>query len=120
VASLPFDGKQVAEIWITAGQSLFAIAILTNFEISIREAVALFGLFISQVVAEFVVIRTVAEPLASTYSLYILYAYTAVYLVIGIALLAIRREELRWLFGKTTTTAREALGTSESGADHAD
>jgi cation:H+ antiporter len=120
VASLPFDGKQVAEIWITAGQSLFAIAILTNFEISIREAVALFGLFITQVVAEFVVIRTVAEPLASTYSLYILYAYTAVYLVVGVGLLAARRDELRWLFGKTTATAREALNTSESGVDHAD
>jgi cation:H+ antiporter len=120
VAALPFDGKQVAEIWITAAQSFFAIAILTNFEISLREAVGLFGLFITQVLAEFVVIRTVAEPLASTYSLYILYAYTAVYLLLGIALFATRRDELRWLFGRTRATAREAMGRSDAGVDHAD
>jgi cation:H+ antiporter len=120
VAALPFDGKQVAEIWITAAQSFFAIAILTNFEISLREAVGLFGLFITQVLAEFVVIRTVAEPLASTYSLYILYAYTAVYLLLGLALFATRRDELRWLFGRTKATAREAMGRSDAGVDHAD
>jgi cation:H+ antiporter len=120
VAALPFDGKQVAEIWITAAQSFFAIAILTNFEISLREAVGLFGLFITQVLAEFVVIRTVAEPLASTYSLYILYAYTAVYLVLGVVLFATRRDELRQLFGRTRATAREAIGASEPSADHAD
>jgi cation:H+ antiporter len=120
VASLPFDQKQVAEIWITAGQSLFAIAILANFEISMREAVALFGLFITQVVAEFVVIRTVAEPLAGTYSLTILYGYTVLYIVLGLALFATRRDDLRRLFGQTRATAREAIGSSEPSADHAD
>jgi cation:H+ antiporter len=120
VAALPFDQKQVAEIWITAGQSFFAIAILTNFEISIREAVALFGLFITQVVTEFVIIRTVAEPLAGTYSLYVLYGYTLVYLLLGLALFAGRRDDLLWLFGKTRDTARDAIGRSgprEAGAD---
>jgi cation:H+ antiporter len=120
IAPLPFDQKQVAEIWITAAQSFFAIAILTNFEISIREAVALFGLFITQVVAEFIIIRTVAEPLAATYSLYILYGYTVVYLLIGLALFAARRDELRWLFGRTRATAREAIGASEPSAEGAD
>ena len=120
VAALPFDEKQVAEIWITAGQSLFAIAILTNFEISIREAVVLFGLFITQVVAEFIIIRTVAEPLASAYSLYILYGYTVVYVLLALALFATRRDELRWLAGKTRATAREAIGPSDASAESAD
>jgi cation:H+ antiporter len=120
VAALPFDQKQVAEIWITAGQSFFAIAILTNFEISVREAVVLFGLFITQVVAEFVVIRTVAEPFASTYSLYMLYGYTVVYLLLALALFVSRRDDLRWLFGRTRATAREAISGTEASADHAD
>ena len=120
LSGLPFDHKQVAEIWITAAQSLFAIAILTNFEISVREAVGLLVLFISQVAAEFVVIQTYAEPLAETYSLAILYAYTAVYLLLGLYLFATRRDELRELFDRTVTTAREAIGASNASPDRAD
>jgi len=45
IGALPFDEKQQAEIWITAAQSFFAIGVLTNFEISVREAVVLLALF---------------------------------------------------------------------------
>ncbi len=51
--TLPFDSKQAAEIWITAAQSFFAIAILTSFEISTQEAIALLVLFTTQILAEF-------------------------------------------------------------------
>ena len=53
IGTLPCDSKQAAEIWITAAQSFFAIALLTNFEISVCEALALFLLFVTQVLAEF-------------------------------------------------------------------
>ncbi|QLH79651.1 sodium:calcium antiporter [Halosimplex rubrum] len=120
VGTLPFDGKQAAEIWITAAQSFFAIAILANFSISTREALALLALFASQVLAEFVVVQTVAEPAAAELSMAILYVYTAVYVVLGAALVVRRRESVRALFGRTVATAREAVGSESPRPDHAD
>ena len=105
---LPFDDKQAAEIWITAAQSYFALALLCNFEISVRESLVLFGLFISQVVVEFALIREwVAVPIDS-YEL--LLAYTALYLVAGTVLLIQRRRSLKLLFGLAADAARDALG----------
>jgi cation:H+ antiporter len=45
---LPIDAAQREELFLTAAQSAFAIAILANLSISIREALALFGLFWAQ------------------------------------------------------------------------
>jgi cation:H+ antiporter len=89
---------------------LFAIAILVNFEISVREALALLVLFLSQVLLEFAIIRGVALPLSS-YELLI--AYTGVYIVLGAALFVARRGELRGLFERTTGTITAALGGGE-------
>ena len=110
IGGLPIDEKQVAEIWITAAQSLFAIGILSNFEMSAREAVVLLVLFASQVIAEFYVIRTVAEPAATNISITILYVYTVVYMVLSVGLFVRHRESLRELLGRTATNAREAMG----------
>ncbi|WP_435078064.1 sodium:calcium antiporter [Halococcus sp. AFM35] len=112
IGGLPIDEKQVAEIWITAAQSLFALAILSNFEISGREAVALFVLFISQVIAEFYVIQTYTDPAQTNLSITILYVYTVVYMVLGLGLFVRHRESLRELLGRTVTNAREAVGGS--------
>jgi cation:H+ antiporter len=120
IGALPFDEKQQAEIWITAAQSFFAIAILTNFEISVREAIGLLVLFATQIIAEFYVIQTMAESQAHEISLLILYAYTVVYLVLGAVLFVQRRGEVRALFGRTISTAREAMGGQSSRPEHAD
>ena len=115
---LPFDQKQAAEIWITAAQSYFALAILCNFEISVREAIVLFGLFISQVVLEFVLIREwVALPFDS-YEL--LLAYTAIYLVAGTALFVQRRRSVKLLFGLAADAARTAMGRDTVHKEFAD
>jgi cation:H+ antiporter len=45
---LPVGPAQREELLLTAAQSLFAVAILVNLEISAREAVALSGLFLAQ------------------------------------------------------------------------
>ncbi|MGQ4554617.1 sodium:calcium antiporter [Halobellus sp. GM3] len=103
---LPFDFKQAAEIWLTAAQSFFAIAILVNFRISVREAVTLLVLFLSQVVIEFALIRLYPEALAEQYSIYLLLTYTAVYLVLGAGLLATRRRDLRRLARLTVANIR--------------
>jgi len=89
---LEFSFKQSAEIWLTAAQSFFALAILINFRISMREAVALLVLFVSQVGIEFLMIETIEVGLSTPD---LLLAYTAVYMVIGGVMFATRVEELR-------------------------
>jgi cation:H+ antiporter len=97
--ALEFDAKQAAEIWITAAQSLFAIALIINFEIDVREALVLFTLFISQVVMEFLVLRDILHlPIGD---IELLYAFTAVYLVLALGLLASRRDALVRLVADT-------------------
>jgi cation:H+ antiporter len=45
---LPVGAAQREELLLTAAQSLFAVAVLVNLEISVREAAALSGLFLTQ------------------------------------------------------------------------
>ena len=47
---LPMDTQQKQEIFLTGAQSVFAVAILANLSISVREALWLFGLFWAQFV----------------------------------------------------------------------
>ena len=114
---LPFEFKQAAEIWLTAGQSFFAIAILVNFRISVREALALLVLFISQVGTEFALIRLFPEAVAEQYSIYLLLAYTAVYIILGVGLLVYRRQHLRHL---TRVTMANIRGTPVPEPESAD
>jgi cation:H+ antiporter len=117
--TLPFDFKQRLEIWITAAQSFFALAILANFEISAREALALLVLFLSQVVFEFLVLRVAVLadlllgvlPAAGPEELshWTLVAYTVVYIVLGVALILKRRDHVAELVSLTQATARRAV-----------
>jgi cation:H+ antiporter len=77
---LPIVAQQREELFLTAAQSIFAVAILTNLSISLREAGMLFGLFWAQFVlgavvpdswhgAELVVVGVVYLLLAATYFL---------------------------------------------------
>jgi cation:H+ antiporter len=49
-SGLPLDALQREELFLTAAQSAFAVTVLANRSISVREALALFGLFASQFV----------------------------------------------------------------------
>ncbi|WP_135851827.1 sodium/calcium exchanger protein [Halorussus salinus] len=120
IGALPFDEKQQAEIWITAAQSFFALGVLANFEISVREAVVLLVLFVSQVAAEFWIIQTMADAQAHELSMLILYAYTAVYVVLGVGLFVARRDELRGIYDRTAANARNALPGGSEQVEHAD
>jgi cation:H+ antiporter len=93
--ALPFGEKQAAEIWLTAAQSFFALAILVNFRISVTEAVVLLALFLSQVLGEFAIIRLYPEAAAESLSITLLFAFTALYLVLGGALFARRFEDAK-------------------------
>ncbi|SEW17145.1 sodium:calcium antiporter [Natrinema salifodinae] len=104
---LAFDFKQSAEIWLTAAQSFFAIALLIRFEISVKEAVTLLTLFTSQVFLEFLIIRElVALPLSSTD---ILLAYSVIYIVLGTALFVRRRRAFARLIRRTAGTVGDAM-----------
>src|SRR5262245_65136510 len=50
VSGLPLDSLQREELFLTAAQSVFAVAVLVSRSISVREAWMLFGLFIAQFV----------------------------------------------------------------------
>jgi len=78
---LQFSQKQAGEIWLTAAQSFFAVTLLVNFEISVREALALLGLFALQFL-----------PLFQTFEGLML--FSGVYLLLGAAVLVRRRGDL--------------------------
>ncbi|MFC7047182.1 sodium:calcium antiporter [Halobacteriaceae archaeon GCM10025711] len=105
--ALPFDQKQAGEIWLTAAQSFFALALIVDFEISIREAVGLFVLFITQVATEFLLIRGVIELPVTNYEL--LLAFSAVYIALGAALFVVRREAVLRLTGRTKNVVVQAF-----------
>jgi cation:H+ antiporter len=110
--ALPFDQKQMGEIWITAAQSYFAVSILVNFEISVREALVLLVLFLSQVLIEFLVIRDVLVLPITTYEL--LLVFTGIYMVLGTVLFVARREAVASLVSSTAGTVNSAItGTPE-------
>jgi cation:H+ antiporter len=50
---LPIDAVQRDEIWVTAAQSAFAVAVLANRRISVGEAAWMFGLWLVQLVTKF-------------------------------------------------------------------
>ena len=50
LSGLPIDALQQEELFLTAAQSVFAVAVLTNRSISVREALALMALFLTQFV----------------------------------------------------------------------
>ncbi|MBI4497162.1 MAG: sodium:calcium antiporter [Chloroflexi bacterium] len=50
LGALPLDSHQIEEIVLTAAQSAFAIAILANLRVTLREATLLFVLFSTQLV----------------------------------------------------------------------
>jgi cation:H+ antiporter len=48
--ALPLDARQVAEVWLTAAQSLFGVAVLASLSLEMGEAALLALLFIAQLV----------------------------------------------------------------------
>jgi cation:H+ antiporter len=116
--ALPFDQKQSGEIWLTAAQSFFAISLLINFEISVREAIMLLVLFLSQVLSEFLLIREVLVLPISDYEL--LLVFTGLYLVLGTGLFAARRRAFGEILQDTAGTVSDAFSTGDDRPQGAD
>lgn len=58
---LPIDGMQQEEIFLTAAQSVFAVAVLSNRRISVMEAFGLLSLFMTQFVLGIVVDESIRD-----------------------------------------------------------
>lgn len=91
-AGLPLDARQHEEIFLTAAQSAFAIAVFINLKMSTKEAVALFILFATQL---FIPSREVRV------------GYAFVYTVLCISLLILHRRDV-------VTTVRAAIDVMRS------
>lgn len=85
-AGLPIDPVQREELLLTAAQSVFAVALVVTGRLTRTGAWALLGLFTAQFVAAW----TAPADLAGTVRLSI----AAVYLVLGVGLLVVRRRHL--------------------------
>ena len=83
---LPIIERQQNEVLLTAAQSVFAVAILMNLSMSVREGWALFVLFMSQ----FVLGAVLPEQWHNTK----LISFSIAYLVLGVGMLALGRKDL--------------------------
>ncbi|MFC7128967.1 sodium:calcium antiporter [Haloferax chudinovii] len=119
-APLPLDTHQMGELWLTAAQSYFAIAILVTFSISLREAVALLGLFLAQFVYS-VTGLAVTLPVPGLGAVTFdgptsLVGFSVVYLVIGTALFVRRRRQLAAVVKLSARRVRGDHGATEVSA----
>ena len=89
LSGLPVEAAQREELLLTAAQTVFAVALLVNLCISLREAFALFGLFWAQFI-----LGAVVPPSAKGLELLVL---SAVYLLLGVWLLFRKRGDFRHL-----------------------
>ena len=96
-ATLPLDGQQRSEVFLTSAQSLFALTVLLNFFISVREALALFGLFMAQFLTQMAI--NVLHPPGAAAEAQALHltevsqlAFSAIYIAMGLFIVLRSRE----------------------------
>ena len=89
--ALPLDARQSEEVLLTAAQSLFGLAILIDLRMSWKEAAALFSLFIIQLLLPSVEVR---------------YIISALYIILALPILALKRGELIKSFHTVTNLAK--------------
>lgn len=90
ISPLSFDARQSEEVFLTAGQSLFAVAILFSLSMNRWEAMLLAGLFLTQFVFTDTTVRL---------------GYAAAYTALALFILARDRSMLRPFFGAARDAA---------------
>ena len=99
---LPISAIQREELFLTAAQSFFAVAILSNLSLSLREAGYLFGLFWAQ----FIVGALVPESMHAAERI----GVGVLYLVLGVGYLLRDRRRMRLLVRDAFTASYAELG----------
>jgi cation:H+ antiporter len=83
--ALPLDGRQVAEVWLTAAQGTFGVVVLANLALELPEAFTLALLFTAQLVIGSLLRTTVHDPVAADQELtFFSLAYLALSVVFAI------------------------------------
>jgi cation:H+ antiporter len=98
---LPVETAQRQEVLLTAAQTVFAVALLVNLSISLREAFALFGLFWAQFI-----LGAIVPPSSKGTELLVL---SAVYILLGVWILARKFGDFRHLLRDGFRTPYEQL-----------
>lgn len=91
--TLPLDARQTEELFLTSAQSLFALALIANFNMTVREAILLLATF-------------AVQPFFPQREVRLFFA--AVYLVVGIALMVATPSRRRSLL-RVPQMIREAM-----------
>jgi cation:H+ antiporter len=91
LSPLPLDARQKEEIFLTASQSLFGLAVISNLRISFWEALALLVLFLAQFVYESVEMR---------------YALSFAYVALSIPIILKERNQIKLAFKQVAKTFR--------------
>lgn len=98
--ALALDARQIEEILLTAAQSLFAIAILVNLDMSLKEALLLLVLFATQLIFPDPTFR---------------FIYSGLYIILTIIILATDRQRLPAAW---RAIRRDVLGGQRNGGAH--
>ena len=106
---LPISDLQREELFLTAAQSFFAVAIMSNLTLSVREAGALFGLFWAQ----FILGAFVPESLHGTERI----AVAILYLVLGVGILVRDRQRIPRLVRDGFVASHDELASPSVGVD---
>ncbi|HYT27093.1 MAG TPA: sodium:proton exchanger [Actinomycetota bacterium] len=99
---LPIEAAQREELLLTAAQTVFAVAVLVNLSMSLKEAGAIFALFWAQ----FIIGALVPPSLHGVE----LVGLSAVYLLLGVALLVRHRSDFRTRLREGFRTPYDRLG----------
>jgi cation:H+ antiporter len=102
---LPVDAHQREELFLTAAQSFFAVAVLVTLSISVREAWMLFALFWAQ----FIVGAIVPESFMGVERVLV----SSVYLVLGLVIFTRQRGLIRPLIRDGFKTSYRDLNRRE-------
>ena len=97
---LPMEARQAEEVFLTAAQSLFAIAVLTSLSFSYREAILIFVLFSIQLVIPITEVRL---------------GFGALYLLLALLWFVSERRQIPLLFraARQTLAAETEAGDSQ-------
>lgn len=101
-APLDIDARQSQELFLTAGQSLFAIAVLTSLSFSAREAQLIFVLFAIQLVIPVAEVRL---------------AFGSLYILLALFWFASERSEVGQLFRTARTSLTSAGAAAIAGEE---
>jgi cation:H+ antiporter len=105
------DNRQVVEVFLTAAQSLFAVVLILQHSISVRSAIALFGLFAVQFIQQLIM-----EELAVPFDLETRLGFSILYVVLSVGILVMDRHRVAELPGIFRSVMPGGSGKEDSDA----